>query len=100
MASEPARKVARRDLLKVAAGMTAAGALAAGIPALVLLPDSGRDGQAAPTQAQLDNQKMNGPLVAYVKDASRGEVAIMTGADEVVVHDPALVGRLLGAIGV
>ena len=39
MATDPDRRVARRDLLKAAAGMTAVGALAAGIPA----PHRGED---------------------------------------------------------
>jgi anti-sigma-K factor RskA len=34
------------------------------------------------------------PLVAYVADASSGQVALMVGEREVVVHDPELVQRL------
>lgn len=34
------------------------------------------------------------PLVAYVADASSGEVALMVGEREVVVHDRELVARL------
>jgi hypothetical protein len=33
----------------------------------------------------------SGSLVAYVHDAARGEVSVMRGEHEVVVHDPALV---------
>ena len=32
-----------------------------------------------------------GPVIAYVHDAARGEVSVMRGEHEVVVHDPALV---------
>jgi len=33
----------------------------------------------------------SGPVVAYVHDAARGEVSVMRGEREVIVHDPALV---------
>jgi hypothetical protein len=33
----------------------------------------------------------SGPVVAYIHDAARGEVSVMHGEREVVVHDPALV---------
>jgi hypothetical protein len=34
------------------------------------------------------------PVVAYVKDPSTGEIALMTGEREVIVHDRALAARL------
>ncbi|HEX6487720.1 MAG TPA: hypothetical protein VF137_02445 [Candidatus Dormibacteraeota bacterium] len=37
-----------------------------------------------------------GPIVAHVRDAGTGEVAVMTGSKEVVFKDPELVDRLLG----
>jgi hypothetical protein len=39
------------------------------------------------------------PLVAHVRDPRRGEVALMVGESEVVVHDPDLVARLVQAAG-
>ena len=38
-----------------------------------------------------------GPLVAYVRDAARGELALFVGDREVSVRDPELVDRLLRA---
>lgn len=38
-----------------------------------------------------------GPLVAYVKDSRSGEVAVMIGEREVIVHDRELVARLARA---
>lgn len=35
-----------------------------------------------------------GPLMAYVKNARSGEVAVMVGEREVVHHDPQLAARL------
>ena len=37
-----------------------------------------------------------GPIVAHVRNAETGEVAVMTGNREVVRRDPELVDRLLG----
>ena len=38
-----------------------------------------------------------GPLVAYVRDARRGELTVMAGGKEVAVHDPDLVRRIVRA---
>jgi len=39
------------------------------------------------------------PMVAYVKDAARGEVAFLIGTQEVVRTDRRLVARLIAAMG-
>jgi poly(3-hydroxybutyrate) depolymerase len=36
-------------------------------------------------------------VVAFVRDAKRGEVTVMSGEREVTYHDPALVKRLMKA---
>lgn len=47
---------------------------------------------ARPTPEATDaTSTASGPVVAYVHDAARGEVSVMRGEREVVVHDPALV---------
>lgn len=37
------------------------------------------------------------PMVAYVRDASRGEIALMVGDREVSYHDSEVVARLIKA---
>jgi len=37
-----------------------------------------------------------GPIVAHIRNAETGEVAVMTGSKEVVFKDTELVDRLLG----
>ena len=37
------------------------------------------------------------PVIAYVRDARRGEVTVMSGTRETTYRDPALVKRLLKA---
>jgi hypothetical protein len=67
-----------------AAGVAGIG-LAAGLPAAVEAADLGGDVAAS-----------NG-VVAHVRDASTGEVAVFNGEQETVVRDRALANRLLRA---
>jgi hypothetical protein len=41
---------------------------------------------------------LEGPLVAYVSDLSKGEVSVMMGEREVIVHDHALCASLARAL--
>lgn len=80
-------KVSRRSFLKkTAAGAVAAGALAAAPSLLVVAEKTGfaSDGAGVTT-----------PLVAYIRDASKGEVVLMVGAKEVVRKDPNLARWLM-----
>ncbi|GAA1161838.1 hypothetical protein GCM10009630_70170 [Kribbella jejuensis] len=59
-------------------------------------------GAAAPAAAgeqsgELSGARSAGPLVAYVRDVRRHEIAVMVGEHEVVVHDRDLVNRLVQA---
>jgi hypothetical protein len=58
-----------------AAGMTAIGALTA-------------------AQADADRPKGSDPVVAYVRDPSKGEISVMTGDREVTVRDRKLAARI------
>lgn len=95
-------RLGRRDMLKAFAGIGAAGVAAAALPALVLLPNQGNspktDGMASSAPAMTAN--LTEPLVAYIKDASKGEVVIMSGFNEFTITDHDLVARLAGAVGV
>jgi hypothetical protein len=80
----------RRGFLVLAgAGAAAVGAatLAPGASAAVNKPEEG-----GPVAA-------DGPLVAYVSDISTGEVSVMMGEREVLVHDRALCASLARALG-
>jgi hypothetical protein len=72
------------------AGVAAAGMLA-GAPHLTAhaAPALPADERSAAT--------LQGPLVAHVRDIASGEVALMIGAREIVVHDHELVARLVKA---
>jgi hypothetical protein len=76
----------------------AAGAGAAGVAAVAVgaATKSGhRTVEGTATAATLPVHA-SGPLVAYVRDVRGAEVSVMVGETEVVVHDAALVARLVG----
>jgi tetrahydromethanopterin S-methyltransferase subunit C len=49
------------------------------------------------TAAELSARSNGQPLVAYVRDAARGEMTVLLGHREVSLRDPDLVLRLLKA---
>ena len=73
--------------------MAGAGAAAVGVAAVA--PAAG---EATPTITRPGGASTaSGPLVAYVRDTRNGDVSVMVGEREVVVHDPELVARLTRA---
>jgi hypothetical protein len=86
-----AEELSRRTLLK-----TGSLGLIAGVAAI-----SGIDKVASLTGVHVESEPdltaVGTDVVAHVKDASTGEVAVMVGTSEVVYRDPQLVGRLLAA---
>jgi hypothetical protein len=95
MIAVPARKditmtdATRRGFLIMAGAGAAAVGVAAVAPAA---------GEATQTITRLRGASTaSSPLVAYVRDARKGDVSVMVGEREVVVHDPELVARLIRA---
>ena len=92
--------VSRRNVLKAAA----AGAVV-GIPAVVFMANNlGSDSSSAVAAGTTAYGASGGkleskqPVVAYVRDASKGEVVVMSGVSEVVITDKKLVAQLLGVV--
>jgi hypothetical protein len=93
-------KLSRRTLLfRASAGAAAAGALVTAPQLLQSAVAAERGQKAAPTGAQPPASSSAEPVVAYVRDQSRGEVALYIGTREIIRHDPELVRRLLQAGG-
>ena len=88
------RSVTRRGFIKqgAATGAATVGGLAVGPGVAAALA-----GAAGITAAELAGHAGGVPLVAYISDASRGELALVAGEREVTVHNPDLVLRLLKA---
>lgn len=83
--------VTRLSFLKAGAG-AAAGAAAIGVPAAVAL--SGETKGEVTEPASPNPQE---PVMAYVRDAERGEVTVMKGTSETTYRDRSLAKRLLDA---
>jgi len=84
--------VTRRSFLwQTSAGAAAIGALAVAPSALARQP---RSNVPVPQLSLITSSE---PFVAFVRDATLGELALHIGTREVVVRDPDLVARLLKA---
>ncbi len=81
----------RLSFLKTSAA-AAAGAAAIGVPVTAALA---KDKPGAVTEPSSPNPSE--PVMAYVRDARRGEVTVMSGTSEATYRDRALVKRLLAA---
>jgi hypothetical protein len=93
--STRAEGVTRAGFLKGSAGV-AAGAAIVATPAAIALDRSG--GKAAPPQVvKSPSPTPREPVMAYVRDADRGEVTVVSGTSETTYRDPVLVKRLLDA---
>lgn len=82
--------VTRLSFIKTSAGI-AAGAAVIGVPAVI------RPGETAAAVAKPSSPAPGEPVMAYVHDARRSEVTVMSGTHERTYRDPALVKRLLKA---
>jgi hypothetical protein len=93
--------ISRRNLLKAAA----AGAVV-GIPAVVFMANNiGDSGSEAAMTSTTYGANGNGaamrsqqPVVAYVRDVSKGEIVVMQGMTEAVITDKKLAAQLLGVV--
>ena len=83
--------VTRLSFIKVSAG-AAAGAVALGVPAAAALSEKTGNVVGDPSSATPRE-----PVMAYVRDAERGEVTVMHGTTETTYRDKALVQKLLKA---
>ena len=81
--------VTRLSFLKASAG-AAAGAAAVGIPTAAALSEHS---SGVVTEPSSPNPRE--PVVAYVRDATKGEVTVMHGTSETTYRDRSLVKRLL-----
>jgi hypothetical protein len=93
--------ITRRLLFQRASiGVAAAGAIVAA-PRLFAdrakPTDAARESGTSSSAAAGAQPTANGPVVAYVRDSAKGEVALYIGNREIIRRDPELVARLLQA---
>ena len=84
-------RVTRLSFLKASAG-AAAGAAAVGVPAAAVLTD-----ERSRVVAEPSSGNPREPVIAYVRDAERGEVTVMSGLSETTYRDRALARKLVAA---
>jgi hypothetical protein len=82
--------LSRRSFLKTA-GLATGAAIVAGVPAAGAATESAPEIVASPSALPRE------PIVAYVRDASKGEVTVVSGFSETTFKDPALVKRMTKA---
>jgi len=80
------RNLSRRGFL----GWTTAGAAGIGLVSLVRQLGS-------PPKPELSAvaRDMSEPVVAYIENPAAGRISLMAGTQEIVLHDPDLVSRLI-----
>jgi len=87
-------RLSRRSFMKIAGGAAGAAALA-GAPSIA----RAAVGEEGATRTHPTAEVPEEPIVAYVRDAARGEVTVTDGTAEHTYRDRALVQRLLRAAG-
>jgi hypothetical protein len=81
----------RLSFIKASAGL-AAGAAAIGVPAAAAISAEEKGVAIEPSSSSPRE-----PVIAYVRDAERGEVTVMSGTGETTYRDRALTRQLLAA---
>jgi hypothetical protein len=91
----------RKEFLQATAGAAAGAAVIVATPKVASVAlDSGSASPAAepkPVVTQPSGRPPHEPVTAFVRDAERGEVTVMSGTQETTYRDPALVKRMLNA---
>ena len=87
-------RLSRRSFVKIAGAATGAAALAAA-PPIARAAVGEEEGQPTEPTAGVPEE----PVVAYVRNAARGEVTVTSGTAEHTYRDRVLVKRLLRAAG-
>ena len=93
-------RLSRRSFIQTSAGV-ATGAVIAATPAALVLDRSkggaGATADPAPEPTAPSGPAPREPVMAYVRNAERGEVTVMSGTSETTYKDPVLVKRLMQA---
>jgi hypothetical protein len=86
------RRFLRGASLGVAAGVAAAAALPSAASLVAAAQPSARP---SGDDTALDLTAVGTDVIAHIRDASTGEIAVIVGGSERIYHDPTLVARLL-----
>jgi hypothetical protein len=81
----------------IASGAAAAAGAAIAAAPKIVGDHAAADASSAATLTEPTTAAPREPVMAFVRDATRGEVTVMSGTHEATYRDPALVKRLLNA---
>jgi hypothetical protein len=87
----------RRHVLRATAGAAIAVPMAALGGGLAAAAEPASSAATGPQWSGHDAAAGTGPVMFCIHDAQRGEVSILHGTDEVIVHDRQLVARIMQA---
>jgi hypothetical protein len=92
-------KQTRRGFLRRASIGTATIGVLSAVSSLTVAcsPEQGSANQAL-TSTELAETGVNGPVVAYIGDLTKGDINIMVGTREIIHRDPEIITRVLQAI--
>ncbi|HEV3283411.1 MAG TPA: hypothetical protein VG010_04345 [Solirubrobacteraceae bacterium] len=86
-----AEGITRLSFIKASAGV------AAGVAAIAVPGAAAASAETGGVPIDPSSTSPREPVMAYVRDAERGEVTVMSGTGETTYRDPALARRLLAA---
>src|SRR5450755_1636743 len=87
----------RRTLLQSTAGAAAGVAVVVGGPKLAAAALNGGTNTAPAVITKPSGPPPREPVMAYVRDAARGEVTVLSGTRETTYRDPVLAKRMIDA---
>ncbi len=96
--------LSRRNFLKRGSVAVAGAGLMASVPMSTLLPELMGSGEAvapASEAAAVDASQagsLGDTLVAHVRNLGTGEISVMQGQREVILHDPQIASKLAGTM--
>jgi hypothetical protein len=97
MAPLTRRRFLAQASISAAALGAVAGGIASGLVAVPRLAAAVRRSRGGPAIARGTTTLQPEAMVAHVRNANTGEVALMVGTREIIYRDPGLVARLVGA---
>ena len=91
-------KLTRRGFIGQTTASVATIGVLATVPTLVAAPEMTDVVATGTAEAELSATAFSESIVAHISDLASGEITIMSGTKEIVLHDADLVLRLLKAV--
>ena len=90
-------KLTRRTFFKQTSASVATLGMMAAVPGLAAVSAEAPAVEAPVAELSTSAAALSGPSLVHVSDVASGELSLLVGTSETIVHDPELVMRLLRA---